>query len=124
MPATKVRKIQLTVREPLSIDMPVGERDKPLAEVIADDPDRNPLDDAMDEELRRRIRKALDTLPPRHQEVLRMRYGIDERADHTLVEVGEAFDLTRERIRQIEQQALRKLRHPSRARLLKSFLDK
>jgi len=111
-------------KEPISLESPVGEEeDSALGDFIEDKNSVNPQDAVIYENLAEQTRQVLATLAPREERVLKMRFGIGERANHTLEEVGQDFDVTRERIRQIEAKALRKLRHPSRSRLLKSFLE-
>ena len=119
----KVNKILRIVKEPISLEMPIGEEDSPLVDFIEDKRILPPDEVAIRIDLAHQARKMLSTLAPREEKVLRMRFGIGEKSDHTLEEVGRYFSVTRERIRQIEAKALRKLRHPSRSRLLKGFLD-
>jgi RNA polymerase primary sigma factor len=120
----KVRKVLRIAKEPISLETPIGEEeDSNLGDFIEDKNAVAPSDAAVNNNLGETTRKVLSTLTPREEKVLRMRFGIGERSDHTLEEVGQDFDVTRERIRQIEAKALRKLRHPSRARLLKTFVD-
>ena len=122
MPLNKVRKVLKIAKEPISLDTPVGDDDdSQLKDFIADEKASNPGDATSYANLSELTRFALSSLTPREEKVLRMRFGIDEKKDHTLEEVGQDFDVTRERIRQIEAKALRKLRHPSRSRLLRSF---
>jgi len=110
-------------KEPISLETPVGEEDDShLGDFIEDKSSVNPQDAVIHGDLQQ-TRRVLATLAPREERVLKMRFGIGERANHTLEEVGQDFDVTRERIRQIEAKALRKLRHPSRSRLLKSFME-
>ena len=125
MPESKVRNIQRVAKEPISMDNPIGHQDEdsPLRDFIEDNTVPLPVDAATIEGLREATEKVLSSLTPREAKVLRMRFGIDMNTDHTLEEVGKQFDVTRERIRQIEAKALRKLRHPSRSEQLKSFLD-
>jgi RNA polymerase primary sigma factor len=124
LPEDKVRKILKISKEPISFDTPIGDdEDSHLGDFIEDTNDVSPLDAATDEGLSEATRAVLASLTPREAKVLRMRFGIDMNTDHTLEEVGKQFDVTRERIRQIEAKALRKLRHPSRSEQLKSFLD-
>ena len=125
IPESKVRNIQRVAKEPISMDNPIGHQDEdsPLRDFIEDNTMPLPVDAATIEGLREATEKVLASLTPREAKVLRMRFGIDMNTDHTLEEVGKQFDVTRERIRQIEAKALRKLRHPSRSEQLKSFLD-
>lgn len=123
-PLEKVRKILKIAREPISLETPIGEEeDSHLGDFIEDKKIMNPQDACINLNLSEQTRRVLATLTPREEKVLRMRFGIGEKADHTLEEVGQNFDVTRERIRQIEAKALRKLRHPSRAKKLKSFIE-
>ena len=122
MPLHKVRKVLKIAKEPISLDTPIGDdEDSQLKDFIADEKASNPSDATTKANLGDLTRTALGTLTPREEKVLRMRFGIDEVKDHTLEEVGQDFDVTRERIRQIEAKALRMLRHPTRSKLLKSF---
>jgi RNA polymerase primary sigma factor len=124
MPEDKVRKVLKIAKEPISMETPIGDdEDSHLGDFIEDGNAVSPIDSATDESLREATHNILASLTPREAKVLRMRFGIDMNTDHTLEEVGKQFDVTRERIRQIEAKALRKLRHPSRAVYLKSFLD-
>jgi RNA polymerase primary sigma factor len=124
MPVDKVRRILKTAKEPISLETPIGEEeDSHLGDFIEDKSILNPSDSIIHRNLAEQTRKVLATLTPREERVLRMRFGIGERSDHTLEEVGQDFDVTRERIRQIEAKALRKLRHPSRAKRLKAFIE-
>ncbi len=124
LPVDKVRKILKIAKEPISLETPIGEEeDSHLGDFIEDKKAVNPADAVMSLNLTERTRRALATLTPREEKVLRMRFGIGEKADHTLEEVGQDFHVTRERIRQIEAKALRKLRHPSRRKELKSFIE-
>ena len=123
-PLEKVRKVLKIAKEPISLETPIGEEeDSHLGDFIEDKKVLSPADAVINFDLAEQTRKVLATLTPREEKVLRMRFGIGEKADHTLEEVGRDFDVTRERIRQIEAKALRKLRHPSRSRKLKSFVD-
>jgi len=125
MPLEKVRKVLKIAKEPVSLETPVGdEEDSHLGDFIKDDNAVIPIDAAIHSNLRQTTTKILSSLTPREERVLRMRFGIGMNSDHTLEEVGQQFSVTRERIRQIEAKALRKLKHPTRAKLLKSFLDK
>jgi RNA polymerase primary sigma factor len=124
MPIEKVRMVLKIAKEPISLETPVGEEeDSNLSDFIEDKGAVNPQDAVIDQNLADETRRVLRTLLPREERVLKMRFGIGERANHTLEEVGQDFDVTRERIRQIEAKALRKLRHPSRSRQLKSFVE-
>jgi RNA polymerase primary sigma factor len=124
IPLDKVRKVLKIAREPISLETPIGEEeDSHLGDFIEDKKFMLPSDAAVSLNLAEQTRKVLATLTPREEKVLRMRFGIGEKADHTLEEVGQDFTVTRERIRQIEAKALRKLRHPTRSRKLKSFID-
>src|SRR5579864_235952 len=121
----KVRGILKIAKQPVSMETPVGDDgDATLGDMIEDSAASSPADAAMQADLRAAVDDALDSLSPREAKVLRMRYGINTKSDHTLEEVGKQFDVTRERIRQIESKAMRKLMHPSRADRLKSFLDR
>jgi RNA polymerase primary sigma factor len=124
LPLDKVRKILKIAREPISLETPIGEEeDSHLGDFIEDKKAISPLDAAIRYDLQRQINNALETLTPREEKVLRKRFGIGEATDHTLEEVGQDFEVTRERIRQIEAKALRKLRHPSRSKKLRSFVE-
>ena len=124
IPIEKVRKVLKIAREPISLETPIGEEeDSHLGDFIEDKKFVLPSDAAVNLNLAEQTRKVLATLTPREEKVLRMRFGIGEKADHTLEEVGQDFTVTRERIRQIEAKALRKLRHPTRSRKLKSFIE-
>ncbi len=124
MPLEKVRKVLKIAKEPVSLETPVGdEEDSSLGDFIEDTNALIPVDAAVQTALKSSTTKVLATLTPREERVLRMRFGIGMNTDHTLEEVGQQFSVTRERIRQIEAKALRKLKHPSRSRQLKSFLD-
>ncbi len=124
LPLDKVRKILKIAREPISLETPIGEEeDSHLGDFIEDKKAVSPLDAAIRYDLQRQINSALETLTPREEKVLRKRFGIGESTDHTLEEVGQDFEVTRERIRQIEAKALRKLRHPSRSKKLRSFVE-
>ena len=124
MPLDKVRKVMKIAKEPISLETPIGdEEDSQLGDFIEDKNAVLPLDSAIQGNLRETTTRVLASLTPREERVLRMRFGIGMNTDHTLEEVGQQFSVTRERIRQIEAKALRKLKHPSRSRKLRSFLD-
>jgi len=124
IPVDKVRKIQKIAKEPISLETPIGEEeDSHLGDFIEDKNTVSPSESVMSNSLEDSTRKVLATLTPREERVLRMRFGIGENSDHTLEEVGQDFEVTRERIRQIEAKALRKLRHPSRSKRLRAFLE-
>jgi RNA polymerase primary sigma factor len=123
MPEEKVRKVLKIAKEPISMETPIGDDEEShLGDFIEDTSMQAPLDSATFEGLRRATQDMLHGLTQREAKVLRMRFGIDMNTDHTLEEVGKQFDVTRERIRQIEAKALRKLRHPSRSEQLRSFI--
>jgi RNA polymerase primary sigma factor len=123
LPLDKVRKVLKIAKEPISLETPIGEEeDSHLGDFIEDKGVVSPSDAVISMNLAEQTRKVLATLTPREEKVLRMRFGIGEKSDHTLEEVGQDFEVTRERIRQIEAKALRKLRHPSRSKRLKSFI--
>lgn len=124
IPVDKVRKVLKIAKEPISLETPIGEEDDShLGDFIEDKRVVSPANAVVNMNLQEQTRKVLSTLTPREEKVLRMRFGIGERSDHTLEEVGQNFDVTRERIRQIEAKALRKLRHPSRSKKLKGFVN-
>ncbi len=124
IPVEKVRKIQKIAKEPVSLETPIGEEDDShLGDFIEDKNIALPTENAVNHSLEDTAHKVLATLTPREERVLRMRFGIGEHSDHTLEEVGQDFDVTRERIRQIEAKALRKLRHPSRSKRLSAFIE-
>jgi RNA polymerase primary sigma factor len=124
-PLDKVRKVLKIAKEPISLETPIGEEeDSHLGDFIEDKKIVSPGEAVINYNLGEQTRKILTTLTPREEKVLRMRFGIGEKSDHTLEEVGRDFHVTRERIRQIEAKALRKLRHPSRSKKLRSFLEK
>ncbi len=125
LPIDKVRKVLKIAKEPISLETPIGEEeDSHLGDFIEDKKIVSPSEAVLRRNLAEQTRKVLATLTPREEKVLRMRFGIGEKADHTLEEVGQDFEVTRERIRQIEAKALRKLRHPSRSKRLKTFLER
>ena len=124
MPLDKVRKVLRIAKEPISLETPIGEEeDSHLGDFIEDKSVVSPVETVINNNLEDQTRRVLKTLTPREEKVLRMRFGIGEKSDHTLEEVGQDFEVTRERIRQIEAKALRKLRHPSRSKQLRSFVD-
>jgi RNA polymerase primary sigma factor len=123
MPIDKVRKVLRIVKEPVSLETPIGdEEESSLGDFVEDRQTVSPSDAAVYTSLEEQTRKVLATLTPREEQILRMRFGIGEKSDYTLEEVGQRFAVTRERIRQIEAKALRKLRHPSRAKSMESFV--
>jgi RNA polymerase primary sigma factor len=123
-PLEKVRKVLKIAKEPISLETPIGEEeDSYLGDFIEDKKVVSPTDAVVNLNLSDMTSQVLATLTPREEKVLRMRFGIGEKADHTLEEVGRDFEVTRERIRQIEAKALRKLRHPSRTKKLKAFIE-
>ena len=128
IPLDKVRRALKAIGAatgPVSLDTPVGDdEDRHLGDLIEDDDAVQPLDAAIGSDLRETMTRVLGSLTPREERVLRMRFGIGTKSDHTLDEIGLQFSVTRERIRQIEAKALRKLKHPSRARVLRTFLDR
>ena len=124
IPEDKIRKIMKIAKEPISMETPIGDDDDShLGDFIEDGANTAPIEAAMQAGLRDVVKDILDGLTPREAKVLRMRFGIEMTSDHTLEEVGKQFDVTRERIRQIEAKALRKLKHPSRSDKLRSFID-
>ncbi len=124
IPVEKVKKVLKIAKEPVSLETPIGEdEDSSLGDFIEDKAAKNPMDEVTYLKLKEHTSSILDTLSPRESSVLRLRFGIDCDSDHTLEEVGKKFNVTRERIRQIEAKALRKLRHPTRSRILKTFSD-
>jgi len=124
MPVEKVRRILKIAKEPISLETPIGDdEDTHLGDFIEDKKAILPSEAVVAKNLMEQVRQVLATLTPREEKVLRMRFGIGEKYDHTLEEVGRDFKVTRERIRQIEAKALRKLRHPSRSKKLKSFVE-
>ncbi|MGH8162069.1 MAG: sigma-70 family RNA polymerase sigma factor, partial [Gammaproteobacteria bacterium] len=124
MPEDKIRKVLKIAKEPISMETPIGDdEDSHLGDFIEDNSVTAPDDSAMNEGLREAMHSVLATLTAREAKVLRMRFGIGTNTDHTLEEVGKQFDVTRERIRQIEAKAIRKLKHPTRSERLKSFIE-
>ena len=124
MPEEKIRRVLKIAKEPISLETPIGEEeDSHLGDFIEDKNMISPTDAVININLADQTRRVLATLTPREEKVLRMRFGIGESSDHTLEEVGQDFSVTRERIRQIEAKALRKLRHPSRSKRLKAFVE-
>ncbi|MBR0447565.1 MAG: sigma-70 family RNA polymerase sigma factor, partial [Clostridia bacterium] len=124
MPVDKVREIMRVAQEPVSLETPIGEEeDSHLGDFIPDDDAPAPADAASHTLLKEQLEEVLQSLTEREAKVLRLRFGLDDGRPRTLEEVGKEFDVTRERIRQIEAKALRKLRHPSRSKKLKDFLD-
>jgi RNA polymerase primary sigma factor len=124
MSIEKVRKVMKIAREPISLEAPIGEEeDNHYGDFLEDKTRGAPVDIVAGQSLQDQTRKVLATLTPREEKVLRMRFGVGEKTDHTLEEVGQSFDVTRERIRQIEAKALRKLRHPCRSKKLKAFIE-
>ena len=122
--AEKVRKVLKIAKEPISLETPIGEEeDSHLGDFIEDKNTASPVDSVINIDLAEQVDKVLGSLTPREERVLRMRFGIGEKSDHTLEEVGQDFEVTRERIRQIEAKALRKLRHPSRSKRLRTFME-
>jgi RNA polymerase primary sigma factor len=122
VPAKKVRLILESSRKPLSLETPIGE-DSELGDFLEDKSAGSPNDTLLGQDLTTQVERALATLSPKEKEILRLRFGIGEEGEHTLEEVGKRFAVTRERIRQIEAKALRKLRHPLRGRNLKAFVE-
>jgi RNA polymerase primary sigma factor len=124
MPVSKVRKIMKIAQEPISLETPIGEEeDSHLGDFIEDRQVLSPIDAVLVSNLQDQTRRVLKSLTPREEQVLKMRFGVGDGSEHTLEEVGRSFNVTRERIRQIESKALRKLRHPSRAKKLRPFLE-
>ena len=120
---SKIAEIERFIQAPISLETPIGEEnDSTLGSFLFDENEKSPTDNAIDNNLQENIKNSLSTLTPREETVIRLRYGIDDHKPKTLEEVGAIFNVTRERIRQIEAKALRKLRHPSRAKTLKDFL--
>jgi len=123
LPVEKVDKVLHMYREPISLETPIGDEDSRFGDFIEDKGANSPVEDVINLRLTEEVEKVLATLTPREEKILRMRFGIGEKSDHTLEEVGRVFGVTRERIRQIEAKALRKLRQPHRSRGLESFHD-
>ncbi|MDA8433633.1 MAG: sigma-70 family RNA polymerase sigma factor, partial [Nitrospiraceae bacterium] len=124
IPAEKVRVMLKISKEPISLETPIGEdEDSHIRDFIEDKSVMSPLDMAMQGDMKKNIEKALSSLTDREQSIIRKRFGLGEDAPHTLEEVGLEFDVTRERVRQIEVKAIRKLRHPSRSKWLRSFIE-
>ncbi len=124
LPSDKVRKVLKIAVEPISLETPIGEEeDNSIGDFLEDKSQMSPSESVISGSLTEQTEKALSTLTPREEKVLRMRFGINEKSDHTLEEVGQSFEVTRERIRQIEAKALRKLRHPSRSKKLRAFIE-
>ena len=124
IPLEKVRKVLKIAKEPISLETPIGEEeDSHLGDFIEDKNTASPVVSVINIDLAEQVDKVLGSLTPREERVLRMRFGIGEKSDHTLEEVGQDFEVTRERIRQIEAKALRKLRHPSRSKRLRTFME-
>jgi RNA polymerase primary sigma factor len=124
IPEAMVRKVKKIMRVPISLETPIGEEgDSHLGDLIEDRTKMSPAEAVLNVNLKERTAHVLRTLSPREEKIIRMRFGMDDGSEHTLEEVGQSFDVTRERIRQIEAKALRKLRHPSRSGKLRSLLD-
>ena len=124
IPVERVRKILKISKEPISLETPIGEDDDShLGDFIKDENILDPSESFISQNLKEQTQRVLATLTPREERVLRLRFGIGKENDHTLEQVGQDFEVTRERIRQIEAKALRKLRHPSRSKRLQSFLE-
>ncbi len=124
LPAAKVRRAQKIAQQPLSLETPIGEDEgSRLIDFLPDTTRMSPTEAMIRLNLKEQTAEVLRTLSPREEKIVRMRFGLEDGSEHTLEEVGQAFQVTRERIRQIEAKALRKLRHPSRSRRLKSFVD-
>jgi RNA polymerase primary sigma factor len=123
-PESKISEIERFIQAPISLETPIGEEnDSTLGAFLFDENEKSPTDNAIDNNLQEKIKKSLSTLTPREETVIRLRYGIDDHKPKSLEEVGAIFNVTRERIRQIEAKALRKLRHPSRSKKLKEYLE-
>ena len=124
LPAYKVRKVKKIAQEPISLETPIGEEeDSHLGDFIEDKALLSPSDAVIKLNLKEQTESVLKSLTPREEKVIKMRFGLDDGSEHTLEEVGQSFAVTRERIRQIEAKALRKLRHPSRSKRLRNFLE-
>lgn len=124
IPISKVRRILRLMKQTLSLETPIGDdEESSLGDFIEDEKSPSPAEHAIDKDLSYQTDLALDSLTPREQKVLKMRFGIGERQDYTLEEVGKVLGVTRERVRQIEAKAIRRLRHPTRAKLLKAFCE-
>jgi RNA polymerase primary sigma factor len=124
IPVAKVRKVLKIAQEPISLETPIGEEeDSHLGDFIEDHSMVSPAEAVINVNLKDQTAQVLRTLTPREEKVIKMRFGLEDGSEHTLEEVGQSFAVTRERIRQIEAKALRKLRHPSRSRKLKAFMD-
>jgi RNA polymerase primary sigma factor len=124
IPAAMVRKVLKIMRTPISLETPIGEEgDSRLSDLIEDRAGVSPAEAVISVDLKERTEHVLRTLSPREEKIIRMRFGLEDGSEHTLEEVGRSFDVTRERIRQIEAKALRKLRHPSRSSKLRLLLD-
>jgi RNA polymerase primary sigma factor len=124
LPLEKVIKVLNIAKHPISLETPIGEEEEShLGDFIEDKKIASPGEAAVNRNLKEQTKKVLSTLTPRQEKIVRMRFGIGEKADHTLEEVGQDYNLTRERIRQIEEKSLRKLRHPSRSKKLRSFIE-
>jgi RNA polymerase primary sigma factor len=124
LPVEKVNGILKISKEPISLETPVGEEDSHLRDFIEDKAILSPLDFAIQDDMKKKIEKILSSLPHKEEKIIRKRFGIGEDAPRTLEEVGVEFDVTRERIRQIEVKAIRKLKHPSRSKWLREFIEK
>jgi RNA polymerase primary sigma factor len=124
LPLEKVIKVLNIAKHPISLETPIGEEEEShLGDFIEDKKIAPPGEAAVNRNLQEQTKKVLSTLTPRQEKIVRMRFGIEEKSDHTLEEVGQDYNLTRERIRQIEEKSLRKLRHPSRSKKLRSFIE-
>jgi RNA polymerase primary sigma factor len=124
IPESKVRRVRKIMRVPISLETPIGqEGDSHLSDLIEDHAGISPAEAVVSVNVQERTAQVLRTLSPREEKIIRMRFGMEDGSEHTLEEVGRAFSVTRERIRQIEAKALRKLRHPSRSEKLRSFFD-
>ena len=124
LPLEKVIKVLKFAKHPISLETPIGEEeDSRLGDFIEDKKIAPPREATFNQDLREQTKKVLSTLTPRQEKIIRMRFGIEEKAEHTLEEVGQDYNLTRERIRQIEEKALRKMRHPSRSKKLRIFIE-